>query len=53
MPALARHNSRAARFDAKSVYTETADTLKSFDAFCNSELHSIPEQEFLYVSPPL
>src|SRR5688500_2259149 len=33
----------------KGVYTKIADTLKSFDAICNGEVDSIPEQAFLYV----
>jgi F-type H+-transporting ATPase subunit beta len=33
----------------KGVYTKIADTLKSFDAICNGEADSLPEQAFLYV----
>src|SRR5437763_973257 len=33
----------------KGVYTKIADTLKSFDAICNGEVDTIPEQAFLYV----
>jgi F-type H+-transporting ATPase subunit beta len=33
----------------KGVYTKIADTLKSFDAICNGDVDSIPEQAFLYV----
>src|SRR6185436_2066984 len=32
----------------KGVYTKIADTLKSFDAICNGEADSLPEQAFLY-----
>jgi len=30
-------------------YVKIADTLKSFDAICNGDVDSIPEQAFLYV----
>src|SRR5215218_2450859 len=33
----------------KGVYTKIADTLRSFDAICNGEADSLPEQAFLYV----
>jgi F0F1-type ATP synthase beta subunit len=33
----------------KGVYTKIGDTLKSFDAICNGEADSLPEQAFLYV----
>jgi F-type H+-transporting ATPase subunit beta len=33
----------------KGVYTKREDTIKSFDAICNGELDTIPEQAFLYV----
>src|SRR5262245_11174444 len=33
----------------KGKYTKLADTIKSFDAICNGEADSLPEQAFLYV----
>jgi F-type H+-transporting ATPase subunit beta len=30
-------------------YVKIADTLRSFDAICNGEADSLPEQSFLYV----
>jgi F-type H+-transporting ATPase subunit beta len=33
----------------KGVYTKREDTIKSFDAICNGDVDTIPEQAFLYV----